>query len=124
MTASNLLATAQVSHSIEYSSGTGRNSVASAACQVGFPLPGGISLSIGRRVSVVVDVGLTQMFRAGILMGLVVVVHGGMIVLVVMGAHHVLPIRPVTLVMDDVSMLMSMDQGVVMVQRQRPRTSR
>ena len=87
-------------------------------------VPGGISLSIGRRVSVVVDVGLTQMFRAGILMGLVVVVHGGMIVLVVMGAHHVLPIRPVTLVMDDVSMLMSMDQGVVMVQCQRPRTSR
>ena len=53
-----------------------------------------------------------------------VVVHGGMVVLVIMGANHVLPIRPVTLVMDDVSVLMSMDQGVVMVQRQRPRTSR
>ena len=91
---------------------------------MGFPLPGGISLSIRCRVSVVVDVGLAQMFRAGILMGLVVVVHGGMVVLVVMGARHVLPIRPVTLVMDDVSVLMSMDQGVVMVQRQRPRTSR
>jgi hypothetical protein len=72
----------------------------------------------------VVDVGLTQMFRVGILMGLVVMVHGGMVVLMVMAAHHVLPIRPVTLVMDDVSVLMSMDQGVVMVQRQRPRTSR
>ena len=50
--------------------GEGRNFVVPAgACQMGFPLPGGISLSIGRRVSVVVDVGLTQMFRAGILMG-------------------------------------------------------
>ena len=75
----------------------------------GFPLPGGISLSVRRRVSVTVDVGLAQMFRAGILMGLVVVVHVGMVVLMVTGAHHVLPIRPVTLVMDDVSMLMTMD---------------
>jgi hypothetical protein len=30
--------------------------------------------------------------------------------------------RPVTLAMDDVSMLMTMDQGVVTVQRQPPRT--
>jgi hypothetical protein len=60
-------------------------------------------------VSVTVDVGLAQMFRAGILMGLVVVVHVGMVVLMVTGAHLVLPIRPVTLVMDDVSMLMTMD---------------
>ena len=39
----------------------------------------------------------------------VLVVHVGMVVLMVTGAHHVLPIRPVTLVMDDVSMLMTMD---------------
>ena len=86
--------------------GLARNPVAqNGAYQLGFPLPGGISLSIRRRMSVVVDVGLAQMFRTGILTGLVVVVHGGVVVLVVMGAHHVLPIRPVTLVMDDVSVL-------------------
>ena len=53
------------------------------------------------------DVGLAQMLGLGILVRLVVMVDRGMAVLVIVGGHHVLPVRPVTMVVNDVSVLMT-----------------
>jgi hypothetical protein len=68
-------------------------------------------------VSVVVDVGFAQMLGLGILVRLVVMVDCGMAVLVFVSAHHVLPVRPVTMVVNDVSVLMTMHRGVMMMHR-------
>jgi hypothetical protein len=59
-------------------------------------------------VSVVVDVGFAQMLGLGILVRLVVVVDCGMAVLVIVSGHYVRPVRPVTMVVNDVSVLMTM----------------
>jgi len=62
-----------------------------------------------------VDVGFPQMLDLGILVRLVLMVDCGMAVLVIVSAHHVLPVRPVTLVVNDVSVLMAMHGGVMMM---------
>jgi hypothetical protein len=68
-------------------------------------------------VSVVVDVGFAQMLGLGILVRLVIMVDCGMAVLVIVSAHHVLPVRTVTLVVNDMSVLMTMHDGVMMMHR-------
>jgi hypothetical protein len=73
-------------------------------------------LSVHKRVGVVVDVGLAQMLGLWILVRHVVVIDCGMAVLVVVSAHHVLPVRPVTVIVNDVSVLMTMHEGVMMMQ--------
>ena len=80
-------------------------------------------LSVPERVSVVVDVGLAQMLGLWILVRLVVMVDGGMAVFMVVSAHHVLPLRPVTMVVNDVSVLMTMHEDVMMMHRHCPYTS-
>ena len=65
----------------------------------------------------VVDVGLAQMLGLGIMVRLVVMVDRGMAVLVIVGGHHVLPVRPVTMVVNDVSVLMTKHGGVMMMLR-------
>ena len=73
--------------------------------------------SVHQRVSVVVDVGFARMLGLGILVRLVVVVDRGMAVLVIVSGHHVLPVRPVTMIVNDVSVLMTMHGGVMMMHR-------
>ena len=63
------------------------------------------------------DVGFARMLGLGILVRLVVVVDRGMAVLVIVSGHHVLPVRPVTMVVNDVSVLMTMHGGVMMMHR-------
>jgi len=63
------------------------------------------------------DVGFAQMLGLGILVGLVLMVDCGMAVLVIVSTHHVLPVRPVTKVVNDVSVLMAMHGGIVMMHR-------
>jgi hypothetical protein len=60
-------------------------------------------------------VGFAQMLGFGILVRLVLMVDCGMAVLVIVSTHHVLPVRPVTKVVNDVSVLMAMHGGVVMM---------
>jgi hypothetical protein len=79
--------------------------------------PGGCRFSVHKRVSVVVDVGFAQMLSPGILVGLVLMVDRGMAVLVIVSVHHVLPVRPVTMVVNDVIVLMNMHDGVMMMHR-------
>jgi len=79
--------------------------------------PGGWRSSVHKRVSVVVDVGFAQMLGLGILVRLVLMVDCGMAVLVIVSAHHVLPVRPVTMVVNDVSVLMTMNGSVMMMHR-------
>lgn len=74
-------------------------------------------LSVCERVSVVVDMGLAQVLGLWILVRLMVMVDGGMAVLMVVSAHHVLPFRPVTMVVNDVSVLMIMHEDVMMMHR-------
>jgi len=78
---------------------------------------GGYRFSVHKRVSVVVDVGLSQMLGLRILVRFVLMVDRGMAVLVIVSAHHVLPARPVTMVVNDVSVLMTMHDGVMMMHR-------
>ena len=63
------------------------------------------------------DVGFAQMLGLGILVRLVIMVDCGMAVLVIVSAHHVLPVRTVTLVVNDMSVLMTMHDGVMMMHR-------
>jgi hypothetical protein len=79
--------------------------------------PGGCRFSAHKRVSVVVDVGFAQMLSLGILVRLVLMVDRGMAVLVIVSVHHVLPVRPVTMVVNDVIVLMTMHDGVMMMHR-------
>jgi len=65
-------------------------------------------LSVHKRVSVVVDMGFAQMLGLGSLVRLVVMVDRGVAVLVIVSGHHVLPVRPVTMVVNDVSVLVTM----------------
>jgi hypothetical protein len=83
-----------------------------------------LGCSVRKRVSVVVDMGFALVLRVRILMRLMVVVHGRMAVLVVVGGRHVLPVGPVALVVDDASVQVPMRHGIVMVQRQRPHLPR
>ncbi len=75
--------------------------------------------SVLERVSVVVDVSLAQMLGLWILVRLVLMVDRCMAVLVVVSAHHVLPVRPVTKIVNDVSVQMTMHEGVMMMQSHR-----
>jgi hypothetical protein len=79
--------------------------------------PGGCPFSAHKRVSVVVDVGFAQMLGLGILVRLMLMVDRGMAVLVIVSVHHVLPVRPVTMVVNDVIVLMTMHDGVMMMHR-------
>jgi len=79
--------------------------------------------SVHKRVRVVVDVGFAQMLGLGILVRLVVMVDRGMAVLVIVSGHDVLPVRPVTMVVNDVSVLMTMHGGVMMMHRHCSSTS-
>lgn len=65
----------------------------------------------------VVDVGFAQMLGLGILVRLVLMVDCRMAVLVIVSAHYVLPVRPVTMVVNDVSVQMAMHGGVMMMHR-------
>jgi len=67
---------------------------------------------------VVVDVGFAQMLGLGILVRLVLMVDCRMAVLVIVSAHYVLPVRPVTMVVNDVSVQMAMHGGVMMMRSQ------
>jgi len=82
----------------------------------GKPLAGW-RFSVRKRVSVVVDVGFAQMLGLGILVMLVLMVDCGMAVLVIVSDRHVLPVRPVTMIVNDVSVLMTMHGGVMMMHR-------
>jgi hypothetical protein len=54
------------------------------------------------------------------LMRFVIVVHGRVVVLVVVGRGHVLPATSVTLVVDNVSVLVRVHKRAVVMLRQRP----
>lgn len=75
----------------------------------------GLMFLVRERVGVVMDVRLVQMLPVRILMRGMVMVYGGMVVLVVVGGRHVLPVRPVPLAVDDASVYVPMHDGVVMV---------
>jgi hypothetical protein len=74
-------------------------------------------------VSVVVDVGLAQVLCFRVLVRLVVMLHGSVAVRVVVSAHHVFPGRPVPQIVDDVSMLVAVHEGIVVMHRHCPCTS-
>ena len=58
-------------------------------------------------MSVVVDVRFTQMLCGSVLMRFVVMIHHRVVVLVVVGHFHVLPLGAMALVVNDVGMVMS-----------------
>ena len=69
------------------------------------------------------DVGFAQMLGLRVLVRLVLMVDRGMAVLVIVSDRHVLPVRPVTLVMNDVSVLMAMHDGLMMMHHHSSCTS-
>jgi len=69
---------------------------------------------------VVVDVSLTQVLRVGILVRIMVVVHGRVVMFVVVSVGHVFPARSVPLVVDHVSVLVCVHQRIVVMERQYP----
>jgi hypothetical protein len=64
-------------------------------------------------MGVVVDVGLPQVLCLSVDVRLVIVFHGRMIVLVRMTGRHVFPFGAVPQVMHDVSMLVSVNDGIM-----------
>jgi hypothetical protein len=64
-------------------------------------------------VSVVVAVGLPQVFCLGVDVRVVIVLHGWVIVLVRVSGRHVLPLGPVPEVVHDVIVLVRVNDGVM-----------
>jgi hypothetical protein len=64
-------------------------------------------------MGVVVDVGLPPVLCFSIDVRLVIVFHGRMIVLVRMSGRHVFPLSAVPQVVHDVSMLVSVNDGIM-----------
>ena len=77
--------------------------------------PPDLAVSVRGGVGVVVDVSLTPVLCLRILMALVVVVHGGVIVPVTVGRRHVLPAGAVSLVVDDVRVLVVVHELLMVV---------